>query len=86
MDIRTKELLLAFFEAENKRDWITYRNFLSPYVIWKLHSRHIKITQGKDNYLTAKMSAYEDSIMPSSAKLTSKWKRRLHCDYPIKIL
>jgi len=59
--MNTKELLLAFFEAENKRDWITYHNFLSPDVIWELRSTHVKITQGIDNYLLAIMSAYEDN-------------------------
>ena len=33
----TAELLSAFFEAENNRDWTVYRSFLSPDVVWELH-------------------------------------------------
>ena len=57
--MNTKELLLAFFEAENKRDWATYRKFLSPDVLWVLHSKQIKTIKGIDGYLTAMMEAYE---------------------------
>src|SRR5665647_952934 len=59
--VNTKELLLAFFDAENKRDWTTYRQFLSPDVVWELHSKHVKTTRGIDNYLAAMMEAYKDS-------------------------
>ena len=59
--VNTKELLLAFFDAENKRDWTTYRQFLSPDVVWELHSKHVKTTKGIDNYLAAMMEAYKDS-------------------------
>jgi ketosteroid isomerase-like protein len=57
----TKELLSAFFEAENKRDWATYREFLSPNVVWVLHSKQIKTIRGIDDYLTAMMAAYKGS-------------------------
>lgn len=57
----TKDLLLAFFEAENKRDWATYRAFLSPDVKWVLHAKKIKTIKGIDAYLDAIMKAYEGS-------------------------
>ena len=59
--MNTKDLLLTFFEAENKRDWITYRKFLSPGVVWVLHSKQTKTMKGIDEYLAAMMAAYEDS-------------------------
>jgi ketosteroid isomerase-like protein len=59
--MNTKDILLAFFEAENKRDWVTYRKYLSPDVVWVLHSRQTKTIEGADAYLTAMMEAYKDS-------------------------
>lgn len=55
----TKDLLLAFFKAENERDWPTYRKFLSPNVVWVLHATQTKTVQGIDDYLTAMEEAYE---------------------------
>lgn len=59
--MNTKDLLLAFFEAENKRDWVTYRKFLSLDVVWVLHSKQTKTIRGIDNYLAAIMAAYDGS-------------------------
>lgn len=56
-----KDLLLAFFEAENRRDWETYRQFLSPDIVWTLHSGQIKAIRGIDDYLAAMTAAYEGS-------------------------
>ena len=56
--MNTRDILLAFFEAENKRDWAAYRKFLSPDVVWTLHSRQTEIIRGRENYLTAMMEAY----------------------------
>lgn len=56
----TMNILLAFFEAENKRDWSTYRKFLSPDIVWELHSNEVKIIMGIDDYLTTMMEAYRD--------------------------
>ncbi len=55
----SKDILLAFFEAENKRDWATYQKFLSPDVVWVLQSKQTKIIRGIDNYLNAIMEAYQ---------------------------
>lgn len=59
--MNTKDLLLAFFEAENKRDWATYRKFLSADVVWVLHSKQTKAIRGADDYLAAMMAAYDGS-------------------------
>ncbi|HWS30137.1 MAG TPA: nuclear transport factor 2 family protein [Clostridia bacterium] len=56
-----KNSLLSFFEAENKRDWLTYRKFLSPDVTWVLYAKQMKIIEGIDAYLTVIMEAYKDS-------------------------
>ena len=55
------DLLLAFFEAENKRDWPTYRKYLSPKVIWVLHSGQTKTIWGIDDYLAAMTAAYTNN-------------------------
>ena len=41
-----KEKLINFFDAENKRDWITYRKFLSEDILWELHSTQVEIING----------------------------------------
>lgn len=39
-----KQILTLFFKAENERDWKTYRKYLSPDIVWELHSKEkIKI-------------------------------------------
>lgn len=53
-----KNSLLSFFEAENKRDWPTYRKFLSADVVWVLHAGQTKTIEGIDAYLRAIMEAY----------------------------
>ena len=57
----TAELLSAFFEAENNRDWTVYRSFLSPDVVWELHGEETRIIRGVDEYLSVMMAAYADS-------------------------
>jgi len=56
-----QDLLLAFFEAENRRDWETYRQFLSPDIVWTLHSGQIKTIRGIDDYIAAMAAAYKGS-------------------------
>lgn len=34
------ETLAGFFQAENDRDWETYRTFLHADVVWHLHTEH----------------------------------------------
>jgi hypothetical protein len=62
MFVDTESILLAFFAAENKRDWETYRSFLSPDVVWILHSKHTTIVYEKiEAYVSAMREAYKDS-------------------------
>ncbi|MDO5343656.1 MAG: nuclear transport factor 2 family protein [Candidatus Saccharibacteria bacterium] len=55
----TRELLLAFFEAENQRDWAQYRQFLHPEVTWWLYGDNEKIIQGIKGYLETIQRAYQ---------------------------
>lgn len=58
----TVDILRAFFEAENKRDWEKYRRFLSPDVVWVLHSKQATIVYNNaEAYVAAMMAAYKDS-------------------------
>lgn len=59
--MNTKEALMAFFEAENRRDWAANRSFLSPNVVWELYSKQMKTIQGIDDYINAIAKAYEGS-------------------------
>lgn len=56
-----KEKLMAFFEAENNRDWGKYRQFLHPDVKWMLHSTEEHMICGIDAYLAAMIEAYAGS-------------------------
>ncbi len=52
--------LMKFFEAENNRDWVLYRDFLSDDVIWELHSGgQAKVISGKEPYVEYMRSIYE---------------------------
>ncbi len=51
--------LSAFFQAENDRDWESYRRFLHPDVVWTLHGKEEKRFTGMDAYLSAMQAAYE---------------------------
>ena len=53
------QILNLFFKAENERDWISYKKFLSPYIVWELHSERIRKIEGIENYLNTIKSAYE---------------------------
>ncbi len=57
-DMNNEERLAAFFEAENKRDWKKYRQFLHPDVKWMLHSKTVHTICGIDAYLAAIIDAY----------------------------
>lgn len=59
--MENKDRLTAFFEAENRRDWIAYRRFLSPDVVWVLRGDGLKTVRGIDDYLAAMRAAYEGS-------------------------
>ena len=57
-NMNTKQRLLDFFEAENKRDWISYRKYLAKDVLWTLHSDNEKTICGIDCYI---MKEYEEN-------------------------
>ena len=57
----TKEMLLRFFEAENRRDWAEYRKYLAPDVVWELFSGQVTTVRGIDRYVAAIKKAYEES-------------------------
>jgi len=59
--MNNRERLFAFFEAENKRDWGAYRNFLHPDVRWTLHSKETQTICGVDAYLSAMIDAYAEN-------------------------
>lgn len=53
----TEKMFLAFFKAENERNWTTYVEFLHPDIIWSLHGSETKVINGINEYLsTIKMS------------------------------
>lgn len=55
------ETLASFFQAENDRDWKSYRTFLHADVIWHLHAEHETVIQGVEEYLRAIQDAYRNS-------------------------
>lgn len=55
------ETLASFFQAENDRDWETYRTFLHADVVWHLHAEHERVIQGIEEYLRVIQDAYRDS-------------------------
>lgn len=57
------ERLMAFFEAENKRDWQSYQAFLADHVQWELHSSSPLVIKGKENYLKKIQAAYQGSAV-----------------------
>lgn len=59
--MNTEEILKLFFEAENKRDWAAYRQFLHPEVEWTLHKAETKVFVGIEEYMRIIQSAYENT-------------------------
>lgn len=59
--MRPKDVLASFFEAENKRDWITYQNFLHPEVTWQLIDKKTKHIIGIEEYMRVMKKAYENT-------------------------
>ena len=55
-DFRRK--LAEFFDAENRRDWDSYREFLHPQVEWVLEGDVIK---GREHYCETIVAAYAQS-------------------------
>jgi ketosteroid isomerase-like protein len=57
----TKDMLLRFFEAENRRDWAEYGKYLAPDVVWELFSGQETTVRGIDRYIAAIKKAYDGS-------------------------
>lgn len=54
-----RRLLLTFFSAENKRDWVTYRSCLAEDVEWVCYGAPQRtVVQGRDSYVDAMQRAY----------------------------
>lgn len=58
-----RQVLEAFFEAENKRDWEAYERFLHPEVEWRVTGRTVtgRTVAGRADYLRAMRAAYAGS-------------------------
>ncbi|MDO5096841.1 MAG: nuclear transport factor 2 family protein [Peptostreptococcaceae bacterium] len=63
-----EELLLEFFDAENRRDWEKYKQFLHPEVIWKLYGAPNKEIAGIEQYMETMMKAYENTDVQFSCE------------------
>ena len=55
----TRGLLFAFFEAENRRDWARYHQFLHPEITRWLHGDNDKIMRGIKDYLETIQRTYQ---------------------------
>ncbi len=59
--MKTKEILEAFFEAENKRDWESYQRFLHAEIVWELFGKKERTICGIQSYMETMQKAYENS-------------------------
>ena len=73
-DFRRK--LAEFFDAENRRDWDDYREFLHPQVEWVLEEDVIK---GRERYCETIVAAYAQSAsrFRTHQMLESEDRRRI---------
>lgn len=54
-----RSIILAFFDAENRRDWVAYEKFLASDVEWvSYESPKRKVVQGRGAYLAEMKDAY----------------------------
>ncbi|RRD95247.1 nuclear transport factor 2 family protein [Clostridiales bacterium COT073_COT-073] len=56
-----KEVIEAFFKAENERNWNLYQQFLHPEVSWQLIDKEEKRIIGIENYMQVIKNAYSNS-------------------------
>lgn len=56
-----EDALARFFEAENRRDWDLYAQFLHPEVVWELHGEKVRVIRGIEEYIKVIKAAYVDS-------------------------
>lgn len=55
-------LLEKFFDAENNRDWATFKGCLHPDVMWFLHTEttHMPVA-GREEYMDRILTGYQNS-------------------------
>ena len=68
-DFRRK--LAEFFDAENRRDWDNYREFLHPQVEWVLEEDVIK---GRERYCETIVAAYAQSASRFRTHQMLEWR------------
>lgn len=56
-----KEILTAFFKAENERDRELYQQFLHPEISWQLYDKEEKKIIGIEKYMQVIKNAYADT-------------------------
>lgn len=56
-----REVLEAFFRAENERDWEVYKQYLHPEISWELFSKEKKHIIGVENYMQTIINAYNNN-------------------------
>ena len=57
----TKDILEAFFKAENERDWEVYQQFLHKEIVWQLFDNETRSIRGIQDCILAMQKAYENS-------------------------
>ena len=53
-----REVLEAFFKAENERDWEAYQQFLHSEISWQLFNKEEKKIVGIQDYIQVIKNAY----------------------------
>ncbi|MCW6652885.1 nuclear transport factor 2 family protein [Aerococcaceae bacterium NML210727] len=66
--MNSAELLHKFFEAENKRDWETYKQLLHPQVEWYLYGETHRQFTGIEQYTDTIAKFYEQTDIRFSCK------------------
>ena len=56
-----KDILEAFFKAENERDWEAYRKFLHKEIVWQLFDKEARSIRGIQAYMQTMQKACENS-------------------------
>ena len=56
-----RDVLDAFFKAENERDWELYQQFLHSEISWQLFGKEEKRIVGIENYMQVIKNAYANS-------------------------
>lgn len=60
-----RELVTAFLQAENHRDWDVYRSLLADNVEWTLMGPQPRVVSGAEEYMSTIRSFYEKDLQAS---------------------